>query len=243
MRTTSSVQAEAPALAVAERLLVNEAMSARAQGETSSWHEADCYRRLAERGWTQQRIADECETEQSRVSRFVACSKLYALGHKRPSFWEAYSEVRPDKGDKQAIHYSSESPEWYTPPQIIEAVLQLFGEIDLDPCSNEAPHNVPARQHFTNADDGLSKAWSGKIYMNPPYGDEIGKWTEKLRAEYEAGRVSEAIALIPGRIDTAWFRALRGDRRCEVAGRLKNDLYEGVLIPVEWLVNPTKGLA
>lgn len=132
------------------------------------------------------------------------------------------TEVREVARGKMGIHYSSESPEWYTPPQIVTAVLAALGEIDLDPCSNPPPHNIPARRHFTAVDDGLGRQWSGRVYMNPPYGEEIGKWTEKLRLEYEdQRRVSSAIALVPARTDTAWFRALRKYPRCFVSGRLK----------------------
>lgn len=218
---TARAVVETPAIAVAETKLVKEAIAARAQGETSSWREADCYRQLAERGWTQQQIADKCGTRQQRVQKYVACAKNYPHGGNRPSFFDAYQEVNTAKEDKQAVHYSSESPEWYTPPQIIEGVLAVLGEIDVDPCSNPEPHNIPAKDHFTAADDGLSKEWFGRIYMNPPYGEEIGKWIVKLRDEYESGRVRQAIALLPARTDTQWFQPLFDYPCCFVSGRLK----------------------
>lgn len=55
--------------------------------------EADAYAELSRRGWTQQRIADECGVNQSTVSRFIHCAN-YALGHNRPSFWTAYQEAK-----------------------------------------------------------------------------------------------------------------------------------------------------
>lgn len=122
---------------------------------------------------------------------------------------------------KMAVHYSSDTPEWHTPRSIIDAVVALFGEIDLDPCSNPGKPNVPAHEHLTAKDDGFSRIWMGRVYMNPPYGDEIGNWTAKLRNEYEAGSVIEAVALLPARTDTRWFRELRQYPRCFVSGRLK----------------------
>ena len=120
--------------------------------------------------------------------------------------------------------FSSNTDDWHTPPEIVEAVQDLFDStIDLDPCSNsrEAP-NVPALRHFTVEDDGLSREWSGKVYMNPPYGKGIQPWIEKIRAEHEAGRVTSAVVLVKGATDTRWFRVLsRKYPRCEVAGRLK----------------------
>jgi hypothetical protein len=56
---------------------------------------------------------------------------------------------------KQQVHYSSETPEWYTPEHIITRVIGVMGEIDLDPCSNDKDNpNVPAKEHYTQADDG-----------------------------------------------------------------------------------------
>ena len=118
---------------------------------------------------------------------------------------------------------TSDSPEWYTPPEVIAAVVLAMGAIDLDPCADPG-RKVPAGQHFTQEDNGLDQQWRGRVYMNPPYGREIGDWIEKLVTEFEYNNVSEAIALVPGRIDTAWYRLLaeRGKATaCHVAGRLR----------------------
>jgi hypothetical protein len=120
-----------------------------------------------------------------------------------------------------AVHYSSQCQEWYTPPHVIEAVVASLGGIDLDPASNSHSEPVvPAAQHFTAADDGLSSQWFGRVFLNPPYGNTIGLWTGKLRTEYEAGYVDAAIALVPARTDTQWFRALSSYPRCFLHGRL-----------------------
>jgi ParB-like chromosome segregation protein Spo0J len=116
---------------------------------------------------------------------------------------------------------SSASPEWYTPQAILECVVRVMGEIDLDPCSNsDGPPNVTATTHYTRKDDGLTREWYGRVYMNPPYGREIDDWAKKLVEEYKAGRVKQAIALVPSRTDTAWFRRFREYPRCFVHGRL-----------------------
>lgn len=149
---------------------------------------------------------------------------------------EAYSEssesssTQPDPelqalplselGSSMAVHYSSESPEWYTPPEVIARSLQALGEIDLDPCS-DIGGNIPAAKRFTISDDGLSKQWAGRVYMNPPYGRGIVAWAEKLCTEYARGNVTEAIALVPARVDTDWFRLFREFPKCFIDGRLK----------------------
>jgi phage N-6-adenine-methyltransferase len=120
--------------------------------------------------------------------------------------------------------FTSETDEWYTPKEIIDSVIQMFGEIDLDPCSNnnEIP-NVPAKNHFTKEDDGLSKEWFGKVYMNPPYGSMVKKFIEKLKSEIEMGRVQEAIVLVAARTDTEWWNILTemAWSCCFIRGRLR----------------------
>jgi DNA N-6-adenine-methyltransferase (Dam) len=110
----------------------------------------------------------------------------------------------------RSVHHSSETPEHYTPQSFLVAVHAVFGGIpDLDPCSNSHDRpNVEARKHYTAADDGLAQPWSGRVFLNPPYGRDISQWIEKLRAEWSRGEVSEAIALLPSRTDTEWFDTL-----------------------------------
>lgn len=120
------------------------------------------------------------------------------------------------------VHKSSEEDEWLTPPDIIARTLHVLGEIDLDPCSNTfGGPNVPAAVRYVEGDDGLGRTWRGRVYMNPPYGATIAAWTAKLRSEYAAGNVTEAIALVPARTDTEWWGSLRDTAICFVRRRLK----------------------
>jgi len=128
---------------------------------------------------------------------------------------------RESKAEPMAVHFSSATPEHYTPQCIIDATLACLGEIDLDPCSNSLTDPViPAKGHFTVDDDGLIWKWHGRIYMNPPYGRVIDRWIAKLCEEHEAGRVTEAIALVPARTDTQWWLRLRDFPVCFITGRL-----------------------
>lgn len=117
---------------------------------------------------------------------------------------------------------SSKSTNERTPDQIIERAILTMGAIDLDPCSdNVLSPNVPAGAHFTEANDALTKDWFGRVYMNPPYGRQIDEWVAKLVAEFFAGKVTQAVALLPARTDTRWMARLREFPRCYVRGRLK----------------------
>lgn len=121
--------------------------------------------------------------------------------------------------------FTSDTPEWYTPKRIVEAVVSVLGAIDLDPCA-DAGHGIPAADHFTQSDDGLSQPWKGRIYMNPPYGREIVAWIEKLAEEFRYGNVTEAIALVPARVDTTWWRKLPHREWLAVTGRLSFSDHE-----------------
>lgn len=82
---------------------------------------------------------------------------------------------------------------WLTPPHIIEAL----GEFDLDPCG--APGWVTAKRSIILPEDGLTAAWEGRVWLNPPYGKEAWTWLDKL-AEHGTGT-----ALIFARTETAGF--------------------------------------
>ena len=111
------------------------------------------------------------------------------------------------------------SSKWTTPDIIISRVVRLFGIIDLDPCSDE-DRTIPAKIHYTKGDDGLSKEWHGNIYMNPPYGREIGKWITHLCIQFNMGNTIEAIALVPARTDTKWWNQLSIHTVCFITGRI-----------------------
>jgi hypothetical protein len=85
--------------------------------------------------------------------------------------------------------------EWLTPKWITDEL----GPFDLDPCS---PINRPwetARVHFNQNDDGLPRGWFGKVWLNPPYGTQTGRWMKKMK-EHNNG-----FALIFARTETSTF--------------------------------------
>lgn len=99
--------------------------------------------------------------------------------------------------------FSSNSAKWNTPRSLLERLYKVFS-FDLDPCSDskETP-NVKARFHYTEEGDGLSKPWFGVVYMNPPYGRQIGRWVRKA-ATCGAETV---VCLLPARTDTRWWQS------------------------------------
>lgn len=118
--------------------------------------------------------------------------------------------------------------EWLTPPEILRAL----GPFDLDPCSPIARPWPTAAVHYTIADDGLSREWIGRVWLNPPYGPHTGVWLEKLachgtgtalifaRTETEAWHqwvwpIASSILFLAGRIN---FHHVSGSRAQKNAG-------------------------
>ncbi len=66
--------------------------------------------------------------------------------------------------------------EWLTPPEIIEAL----GPFDLDPAAPVNPPWETAARYFTREDNGLLKPWEGRVWLNPPYGRNVGRWIKRL---------------------------------------------------------------
>ena len=104
----------------------------------------------------------------------------------------------------------SDSDEWYTPPIYVEAARDVMGGIDLDPASCPLANQlVGATAIFTTADDGLNYEWHGRVWLNPPYGNQKDKFVEHCIAEFTSGRVSEAVMCLNAHaVDTVWFQSL-----------------------------------
>lgn len=105
--------------------------------------------------------------------------------------------------------------EWLTPPHILDAL----GPFDLDPCSpgeNRSPWRT-ARRMIGLPQDGLAIEWTGRVWLNPPYGAETPRWLDRL------SRHGDGIALVFARTDTAWWHnvACTADAGLFLAGRLK----------------------
>jgi phage N-6-adenine-methyltransferase len=121
-------------------------------------------------------------------------------------------EVLPPKRRPAELVNQSLTNEWYTPPEVIEAARAVLGAIDLDPASSPmANETVQATHFYTEADDGLIQPWSGRVWLNPPYGSLVGKFVGKLVAEYEARNVAAAILLVNSNsAEVGWFAPLWG---------------------------------
>jgi phage N-6-adenine-methyltransferase len=117
-----------------------------------------------------------------------------------------------------SVHFSSASCEWETPASLFGELDRIFGGFTLDPCATA--ENAKCARYFTQADNGLSQLWSGKVFMNPPYGRAIGLWVKKAWCESLNGAL--VVCLLPARVDTRWWHEYaRNGHVYFLRGRLK----------------------
>ena len=120
--------------------------------------------------------------------------------------------TQPEPRPMAHVGQNSGENEWYTPQPFIEAARLVMGAIDLDPASSDVANTVVnAAAYFTAQDDGLSQDWYGRVWMNPPYAQPlVSQFCAKLRDEYDAGNVTDAIMLVNNATETAWFQRIIG---------------------------------
>lgn len=147
----------------------------------------------------------------------------------------------------QLINQSSGKVNYYTPADILEAARKTMGGwIDLDPASDEIGNrSVKAIKYYAEADDGLSKPWFGKVWLNHPFGrgEEPCKlvckkkicferghhiseripnnadWIDKLTLECIELRVETACCITYACTSEKWFKPLLRMPQCFLHGR------------------------
>jgi phage N-6-adenine-methyltransferase len=117
------------------------------------------------------------------------------------------------------VHFSSATCEWATPAELF-AQLQAEFDFNLDACATAA--NAKCPRYFTRQENGLAQLWTGRVWMNPPYGRTIGQWIRKAWESVQQGEAELVVCLVPARVDTAWWHEFcdRGKVRF-LRGRLR----------------------
>ncbi|WP_408887779.1 DNA N-6-adenine-methyltransferase [Novacetimonas hansenii] len=103
------------------------------------------------------------------------------------------------------------SDEWFTPPEIFEALGETF---DLDVSQPETGReylSVPCRRFLTMKNDGLSNAWDGFVWMNPPFGG--AQWRRAMAGALHAARKWDCLRICA---DQCWLvPRLHAQSRCD----------------------------
>ncbi len=106
-----------------------------------------------------------------------------------------------------------EKKDYNTPPKYVEAIIDFFNEVDLDPCSNEYSL-IDAKKKYILPIDGLKQEWNySRIFVNPPYGrDSLRKTSIYNWIEYgylsNKKFGSEVLYLIPVATNTKHFKEI-----------------------------------
>lgn len=126
------------------------------------------------------------------------------------------------KDETMNVHFSSATDLHATPQEFFDKLNAEF-HFTLDVCAT--PENAKCFNYFDKEQDGLSKNWvsassGGSVWMNPPYGREIGRWMEKANDAAKDGVT--VVCLVPARTDTKWWHecAIQHEVRF-IRGRLK----------------------
>jgi len=152
---------------------------------------------------------------------------------------------------KSNPHFTSINQQWATPQDFYDELDAEFF-FTLDPCCTTDDCKCPEGFYHDLGVDGLSRNWSGRVFMNNPYGSSK-LWTPKAAAEVLAGRCELVVGLQPARTDTELFHSYIWDREANrprdgvevrfLKGRLKfgSDTYWNWLWKQEYRVDYQTG--
>ena len=126
--------------------------------------------------------------------------------------------IRPKEHRSSFINMARSNKDvvWLSPDNIVNAVHTVFGYIDIDPCSETSIQcNTRAKVAYTFDDNGLTRDWSGIVYINPPFGlkNGMGDFIDKAYKHHEQGDTSACILLLPARFELKWFTNLIENRK------------------------------
>jgi hypothetical protein len=101
----------------------------------------------------------------------------------------------------------SSTVEWYTPPELFEAMEMMFDLDVASPGAHIVPW-IPAKRHLTRRDNGLVADWGDAfVFMNCPYGLRNGceEWVKKFVAH------GNGVAILPDFTSTEWWHIATRD--------------------------------
>lgn len=97
--------------------------------------------------------------------------------------------------------FSSKQMDWATPRELFNNLDNKF-HFTLDAAADDTNHKCA--KYFTKDDNALIQKWSGRVWLNSPYGRSILKWIKKVKEEMKNCEV--IVCLLPSRTGTTWFQ-------------------------------------
>lgn len=113
---------------------------------------------------------------------------------------------------------SSARHDWATPQKWFD-YLDLEFDFTLDACATA--ETAKCFEFYTPEENALMQSWAEqRVFMNPPFGREIGFFMEKAYRECR-DHMALVVCLVPARVDTQWWHnwATKGEIRFPI-GRL-----------------------
>jgi phage N-6-adenine-methyltransferase len=132
---------------------------------------------------------------------------------------------------KWKVCHSSRSCEWATPQDFFNAANAKYGPFDLDAAATA--ENAKCSRFYTEADDGLTQPWTGRVWCNPPYFRHvIDAWVKK---GWEASQTTAEVVvmLVRAATSTRWWHQYASKGEVEfMARRLRfGDAKSGAPFP------------
>lgn len=170
-------------------------------------------------------LAEDLDAERSDLYRCMQFAREYPELSDVSDNWSWRYIIRKLLPETPHVAQSTGENEWYTPKEYIEAAKSVMGDIDVDPASSEIANKiVKAKIYYTAQNDGLTKPWIGRIWMNPPYSQPlIVRFSETFVKKYKDTEVKEACVLVNNATDTTWFQMMLEicDKVCFIKGRIR----------------------
>lgn len=96
----------------------------------------------------------------------------------------------------------SGSTVWATPPALFLALNQEF-DFTIDVAADSG--NAHVERYFDTDTDALRQSWAGeRVFCNPPYGRDLGRWVKKAYGEaIDNGAL--VVMVLPARTGNSWF--------------------------------------
>jgi len=118
------------------------------------------------------------------------------------------------------VHFSGKCGDWRTPPVLWNRLLQEFA-FDLDVAATPEDRLIGVRSAGWDALEPLA-SWGYVNYINPPYGNVVGKWIDAVQVHNNIDAAT-VVMLLPARTDTLWWHGgvHTADEVRFIKGRLK----------------------